>query len=217
MSCAEIIHGSISNKAGKVETERWVVNPWFVATQPDNETLDVPECGTWTTFGRPYRDLDAMVSIPTGQTNSYGRPLGRFPASVPLKHVSYLSNAVVGQTRWDDPMVEYGASIVLGGDDETAWKFVKECCRRMTRLYKHNMTVIREVEKDSFRKNSYLCLLENGLYKEPQFEGDYNDPAPYSDTEDASNVDETSETSECGEEEVEGENRDFEDEANAGE
>ena len=50
LSRAEIIHGSNSNKAGRAETERWVVNPWFVAIQPDHETLDVPECGTWSTL-----------------------------------------------------------------------------------------------------------------------------------------------------------------------
>ena len=122
--------------------------------------------------------------------------------------------ALVGQTRWDDPMVEYEASIVLGGDDETAWKFVKDCCQRMTRLYKHNMTVIREVEKDSFGKHSYFRLVENSVYKEPQFERDYNEPAPYSNTDDASNVDETSEG---GEGEAEGENHDSRGEANIGE
>ena len=65
VSRAEIIHGSISNKEGKAETERWVVNPWFVAIQPDHETLDVQECGTWTTLGRAHRDLDVMVSTPS--------------------------------------------------------------------------------------------------------------------------------------------------------
>ena len=50
LSRAEIIYGLNSNKAGRAETERWAVNPWFVAIQPDHETLDVPECGTWSTL-----------------------------------------------------------------------------------------------------------------------------------------------------------------------
>ena len=135
LSRTEIIHGSNCNKDGRAETERWVVNPWFVA-------------------------------------------------SVPLKHVSHLSDALIGQARWDDPAVEYEASIVLGKDDTAACEFVNSCRCRMARLYKHNMSIIRSVEKSSFRKNSYYWLVENGLFKTPEFEGNYSGQAPYSDTED---------------------------------
>ena len=159
VSRSKIIHGSISNKAGKAETERWVVNPWFVTIRPNYKTLDVAECGMRTTLGRAHRDLNVMVSTPFGETNSHRRPLRRFPASVPLKHISHLSDTLVGQTRWNNSMVEYEASIVLGRDDETAWKFVKDCGRKITHLYKHNMTVIREIEKDSFGKKSYFRLV----------------------------------------------------------
>ena len=120
----------------------------------------------------------------------------------------------MGQIRCYDPMVECEASIVLSVDGKTAWKFVKDSRRRRTRLYKHNMTVIRKVEKDSFGKNSCFRLVENGLYKESQFEGDYNDPAPYRETDDTSNEDETNES---GEEEAKGENCNYKGEANVGE
>ena len=54
----------------------------------------------------------------------------------------------------------------------------------MTRLYKYNMSIIWSVEKSSFGKNSYYRLVENGLFKMPEFEGDYIGQAPYSNTED---------------------------------
>ena len=96
---AEIIYGSNSNKAGRAETERWVANPWFVAIQPDHETLDVPECGTWSTLSAAHRDLKSLDATASGQPNSHGRPMERFVASVPLRHVSQLSNALIGQAR----------------------------------------------------------------------------------------------------------------------
>ena len=54
LSKAEIIHGSNSNKDGRAETERWVVNTWFVAIQPDHETLDMPECDTWSALSAAH-------------------------------------------------------------------------------------------------------------------------------------------------------------------
>ena len=105
-------------------------------------------------------------------------------ASVPLRHVSHLSNGVIGQVRWDDPAVEYEAGIVLGNDDTAAWDFVNTCRHKMKRMYKHNMTIIRDVKKARYRKDSYSRLIENGLFVTPKFEGDYNGQAPLSDAED---------------------------------
>ena len=181
-----------------------MVNPWFVVIQPDHETLDVPECGTWSTLSAVHRDLESLDATPSSQTNFHGRPMQRFVASVTLRHVSHLSDALIGQARWDDPAVEYEASIVLGEDDTAAWEFVNSCRRRMARLYKHNMSIIRSVEKSSFGKNSYYRLVENGLFKTPEFEGDYSGQAPYSDTEDEEDNGATEEEAEDGENATEG-------------
>lgn len=184
ISRAEIIHGSAADKEGKAGDERrWVVNPWFVAIQPDHDTLDVPECGTWATIAQAHRDQMAPASTPSGQANTHGRPLDRFPASVPLRHISHLSDALIGQARWDDPLVQFEAAVVLGNDDSAAWEFVNSCRQRMIRQYKFNMGIIRDIEKAAYGKNSYFRLLECGLYREPQFEGDYSGEAPQTDDE----------------------------------
>lgn len=81
-------------------------------------------------------------------------------------------------------MVEHEAAIVLGEDDAAAWEFINSCRRRMAHLYKHNVNIIQSIKKDSFRKNSYFRRVENGIYREPQFEGDYSNQAPSSDPED---------------------------------
>ena len=128
----------------------------------------------------------------------------RFVASVPLRHVSHLSDALIGQVRWDDPAVKYEASIVLGEDDTATWEFVNSCRHRMARLYKHNMSIIWSVEKSSFGKNSYYQLVENGLFKTPEFEGDYSGQAPYSDTEGEEDNGATEEEAEDGENATQG-------------
>ena len=184
LSRAEIIHSSNSNKAGGAETERWVVNPWFVAIQPDHETLDVPECGTWSTLSAAHRNLESLDATPSGQTNSHGCPTERFVAFVPLRHVSHLSDALIGQAHWDDSAVEHETGIVLGNDNAAAWDFVNTCRHKMKRMYKHNKTIIRDVEKARFGKDSYFRLVENGLFVTAKFEGDYSGQAPLSDVED---------------------------------
>ena len=180
----EIIYGSNSNKAGRAEIERWVVNPSFLAIQLDHETLDMPECGTWSTLSAAHRDLESVDATPSGQTNSHGCPMERFVASVPLRNVSHLSDALIGQARWDDPAVENAASIVLGNDDAAAWEFVKACRHRMKRTYKDNMIIIRDVDKTRYGKDSYFRLVENSLFVTPKFECDYSGQAPLSNVED---------------------------------
>ena len=184
ISRPEIIHGSTANKDGKADSHRLVVNPWFLGIQEDHETLDIPECGTWTLVVQAHRDLIAPKTTPSGQINTHGRTLGRFPASLPLRHISHLSDALVGQTRWDDPLVQMEMGIVLGGDSAHAWEFIDLCRRRAIRKYKYNADIIKSLEKATYGRNSYFRLVENGLYREPRYEGDYSGEAPYSDTDD---------------------------------
>jgi hypothetical protein len=169
------LHGSAAEKDGKCSTRRWVVNPWFIAIQPDHETLDLPEVGTWSYLAACHRDLVAPNTTPSGQINTHGRPLDRFPASLPLRHISHLSDALVGQNRWDNPLVRREAEIVLGENDDAARVYVQESRQKMIQKYKENMRLIREIEKARYGENSFFRLCEQGLFREPQYEGDYID------------------------------------------
>ena len=75
-------------------------------------------------------------------------------------------------------MVQYEAAAVLGNEDSAAWEFVNSCRQRLINRYKYNMGIIRDIEKNAYGKNSYFRLLECGLYREPQFEGDYCGEVP---------------------------------------
>ena len=172
VSRPEIIHGSTSGKDGKSGGMRWVVNPWFVGIQSDHETTDIPESGSWSTIASYHRGLEAPKTTPSGQSNSHGYPLKRFPASIPLRHISHISDALVGLIRWDDPMVRKELAVLLGPNDSASRKLVKKCRKRMIKAYKANMVIIRELEIELYGENSYYRLIESGRYRAPRFEGD---------------------------------------------
>ena len=114
-----------------------------------------------------------MKATPSGQTNIHGRPVGKLPGSVPLNHISDLSDTLVGRSRWDDPLVKLEAELALGKNDKAAWHFVNKCRKKMTLAYKRNMKIIAEEEKAAFGRNSYFRLVARGLYQEPKCEGDF--------------------------------------------
>ena len=135
-----------------------------------------------------HRDLLALPSTPSGQTNTHGRPIGRFPASLPLRHISNLCDALIGQSKWTEPLVRKEVNVLFGKDEEAAWNFVHACRRNLLHQYKFNMKIIRELEIKHYGKNSYYYLVENGLYHEPEKEGDYPSILP----DDIDDIDETS-------------------------
>ena len=149
-----------------------MVNPWFVGIQSDHETTDIPESGSWSTIASYYRGLEAPKTTPSGQSNSHGYPFKRFPASISLRHISHILDALVGLTRWDDPMVKKELAVLLGLNDSASRKLVKKCRKRMIKVYKANMVIIRELEMELYGENSYYRLIESGRYRAPRFEGD---------------------------------------------
>ena len=171
---SEILHGSTSNKDGKADNAHWVVNPWFVSIQSDHEITDIPESGTWSSLAANHRDFVAPKNTPSGQANTHDFPLQRFPASVPLRHISHLSDALIGLARWDDPLVQCEVAILLGDDEQASRTFIDKCRNRMAEAYKSNMIIIRDLEMIHYGDNSYYRLVENGRYHPPQFEGDYS-------------------------------------------
>lgn len=167
ISRPEVLHGSTANKDGVAESSRWVVNPWFVGIQDDHETLDVPEPGSWSSVAATHRDLTATNGTPSGQINTHGFSPYRFPAAVAMRNISALSDALVGQRRWDDPHVVIERNWLLGPDDDQAWRYVQHCRSKMKRAYKRNMALIRKLEKEYYGNNSFYYLRETGQYTEP--------------------------------------------------
>ena len=172
VSWPEIIHGSTSTKDGKSGGMRCVVNPWFVGMQSDHETTDIPESGSWSTIASYHRALEGPKTTPSGQSNSHGHTLKRLPASIPLQHISHISDALVKLTRWDDPMVRKELADLLGPNDSASRKLVTQCRQRMIKAYKANMVIIRELQIELYGENSYYRLIESRQYRALRFEGD---------------------------------------------
>ena len=117
-----------------------------------------------------HRDLVATGGTTSGQVNTNGFPPYRFLAAVAVRHISGLSDALVGQRRWDDPQEIVERNWLLGPNDEAAWKFVKGCRRRMKKTFRANMGLVRELEKEYYGENSFYYLHETGQYKAPTHE-----------------------------------------------
>ena len=148
VSRPEILHGSTANKEGLAESSHWVMNPWFVGVQDDHETLDVPESGTWSSVAATHRDLLATKGTPSGQGNIHRFSPYRFPAAVTMRHISALSDALVGQRCWDDPQVIMERNWLLGADAKASWSFVERCREKMAKAFRRNTHLVRVLEKE---------------------------------------------------------------------
>ena len=151
---------------------RWGVNPLFVGIQSDHETTDILESGSWSTIASYHWGLEVPKTTPSRQSNSHGYPLKRFPASIPLRHISHISDALVGLTRWDDPIVRKELAVLLGPNDSASRKLVKRSRKRMIKAYKANMVIIWELGIKLYGENSYYWLIESGRYRASRFKGD---------------------------------------------
>ena len=154
----EIIHGSASLSNSKADSERLVLNPWFVGIQKDHQVLDIPECGTWETLVNAHRDLSTLPTTPSGQVNIHGHPKFRFPSSIEFRGFSAISDALIGQRKWTSPAVVNECEILLGSDEEKSKEFVKKVRQRMTDEWERHFNVIRKEEMIAFGENSYFYL-----------------------------------------------------------
>ena len=171
ISRPEILHGSGSSKMnGVAKTKRIVVNPWFVGIQEDHSTLDIPESGSWELYSACHRDHKATRNTPSGQFNVHGLPPFRFPASVALRDISALSDALVGLRRWDDPLVMRERDVLLGEDEAASWAFVHRVRERAIQLYKGNVRLARELEEEAYGGNSYYRQKRKGKSVDVQYE-----------------------------------------------
>lgn len=65
-----------------------------------------------------------------------------------------ISNALIGQSKWTEPLVRKDVNILFGKDEKAAWNFVNACRKNLLRQYKFNMQIIRELEIKYYGKNT---------------------------------------------------------------
>ncbi|KAF7514661.1 hypothetical protein PCG10_005209, partial [Penicillium crustosum] len=167
LSLPGLPHGS----TGPATAHRVNILPWFVAIGDDHQTLDTAESGTWDDLSRCHRDFDSGTKTPSGLPNStYGGRVDHvFPATVRLGRLGAISDALVGQTRWDTVDVRRELDVLFGDDDDMAWGYVQSWRRNAQQLYCDAFENLVLAEKDAFGENSYFYRRERNLSTIPEF------------------------------------------------
>ena len=167
LSLPGLPHGS----TGPATAQRVNILPWFVAIGDDHQTLDTAESGTWDDLSRCHRDFHSGTKTPSGLPNSTygGRVDHMFPATVRLGHLGAISDALVGQTRWDTVDVRRELDVLFGDGDDAAWGYVQSWRRNAQQLYCAAFENLVVAEKEAFGENSYFYRRERNLSTIPEF------------------------------------------------
>ncbi len=153
ISRPEIVHGSTA-----VSTlRRRTVFPWFTGIREDHDTLDNEESESWSELSAYHRDMIACTKTPSGYSSGvYGRPESKFPAAIRLPSTSAVGDALIGARRWDDASVLKERDVLLGGDDEAAWDFVRFTRQRILSNLQEAFEQLKQLEPAQFGKNAFF-------------------------------------------------------------
>jgi hypothetical protein len=167
LSLPGLPHGS----TGPASSQRINILPWFVAIGDDHQTLDTAESGTWDDLSRCHRDFQSGTKTPSGLPNSTygGRVDNIFPATVRLGHLGAISDALIGQTRWDTADVRRELDILFGDNEDISWNYIQAWRRNAQRLYCTAFTNLVAAEKEAFGDDSYFYRRELNLSTTPEF------------------------------------------------
>jgi hypothetical protein len=102
-------HGS----TGPADGIRRTMLPWYVKIQKDGSSLEILEAGTWEQLASAHRDLTYGPVTPSGHPVKYGLPPWKPPFATRLTLANPISQALIGQLRWDDATVQYYVSAIF--------------------------------------------------------------------------------------------------------
>ncbi|EFW13389.1 conserved hypothetical protein [Coccidioides posadasii str. Silveira] len=74
-----------------------------------------------------------------------------------------ISDALVGQIRWDNPMVIEKLNILFGPDDKKAQDFINNWCLKTTRIALDAIVKTYQIEKKAFGNKSYWHCVHNNI------------------------------------------------------
>jgi hypothetical protein len=147
-----VIHGSTP-----VATDpRRVMYNWYVGVDGEHEQLELPGLPSWSEVAGYHRDGLIPKVQPNGRPLRHTVPKQAFPATVSLRGVSPLCDALVGARRWSDPAVIRERDVLLGPDDEKALELTREIRERLMEAHLREMEVLMEVEAQAFGANAFF-------------------------------------------------------------
>lgn len=98
----------------------------------------------------------AIKKEPSGQGHHFAIGEERFGASVEIRGISALGDALVGARRWDSRSVIRERDLVLGQDDMKAREFVNDVRKKMIGAWKECFYQVVNAETEEFGENSYF-------------------------------------------------------------
>src|SRR5579859_7005696 len=156
MTLASMIHGS----TGGCIQRRCVIHPWLVGVDSDHHGLEIWESGSWEEVSQAHRDILAMKVGATGQSHGFGVGNGRFKASIEIRGVSGIGDALVGARKCESGVVLRERDAILGGDIREASGVVERHRSGMNKAWMDGFTDMVELEKTEFGEKSYFKLVE---------------------------------------------------------
>ena len=147
---------------GPAKRVRRTMLPWFCGLQKDLDLLEIPEAGTWTDLSRAHLSLRAGPATPSGLPNKYGSPPYPFPAAVPIRGLSPLSDAVVCLRRHDDLSVVRDKKLLLCGSDAERDEYIRAWRERAKEAAVEAWKEVQSLEEAAFGEKSYFLNLRNG-------------------------------------------------------
>ncbi|KAJ5740169.1 hypothetical protein N7493_000041 [Penicillium malachiteum] len=157
--------------AGPATLRRLNILPWFVSIGEDHQTLDMAESGTWGDLSHCHRSFYSGTKTPSGLPNSTfgGRMDKVFPATIRVGRLGAISDALVGQVRWDEVDVREELDILFGDDDMAAWDFIRKWRKHAQQLYISAFEKLVLAERTAFGANSFFERTRLGLDVTPVF------------------------------------------------
>ncbi len=168
VSLPHLPHGAQASKG----TRRTIL-PWFVGVTDDEETLDIPESGTWSSLSAAHRDLIPGPSSPSSFHNMFGAPPYPFPAATHLSGLGPISDALVGRLRWGNTTVKEALRGLLGTHDEPRNAMLKSWNAHVVTLIRKKWIVVEKLERQYYGTKSYFHCRDHRLLRPPP-----DDPPP---------------------------------------
>ncbi|EAS27330.3 uncharacterized protein CIMG_13511 [Coccidioides immitis RS] len=134
-----------------------------MAIQENHEHQEVNKAGTWFQLSTAYRDLVPESSSPSGHSNYYTLVPYQFPITIQLQGLEAISDALVEQIRWDNPMVIEELNILFGLDDKKTQDFINNWCLKATQITLDSIVKTYQIEKKAFDNKSYWHYVHNNI------------------------------------------------------
>ena len=111
------------------------VHGFYMGVDDDHEYLDGRPSLSWEGVAACHRDRLVPGSQPCGKPLNDAIPRRPFPATVLIRGVSPLCDALVGARKWTDPAVLIESATLLGPDARRSWDLVNEIRGKLVASY----------------------------------------------------------------------------------